>query len=191
MNEVPHPIVKSLLKAAPKWRGVVCGVQILTIAGWAWVSAYDNDIHVGYVSLRVRFEVPTLARIMLAHDITLNPHSGKWNHYLKAATALEDAHMLFRPLLSPLVSNLGLRDTTAIAEAEFWGAIGDMVNLSRREDYEATINDLGKKRLPTIGSCGHSSVHAYCGGCGTDYMGQAEREFFQAAAPFIVAQQIT
>lgn len=158
-------------------------MEVLTRYGWLRVSAKPG---MDCVHLFTRFQVPCLPKL---GDLDVNV-SGKWNHRLSSGEADACAKAV------TLFAGIWPRGEHSIAEAEFLGAVGDLLQFieSARWDrhvfQEAAQQWAAKhKALPLRRDCGSLSTdgrsyHICCASCGTDYSDKAAQAFWQLAGSF-------
>lgn len=164
-------------------------MRLLTRAGWANVHVEPQGKYES-VWMYVRFDVPCLARYL---GLDSNENTGKWNHHgisMDPELAVAQVRRLFERLIP--------RGEHAVAEAEFFGAVADML---QRDWHEALDRWFGmseeerervnrRRRVPVMRSCGalstdHATMHVWCAACGTDYSGQAANLFWTTAGRFL------
>lgn len=160
-------------------------LRVLTRAGWANVHAEPCGDH---VTLFVQFDTPCLATHL---GIDSNVNSGKWNHHWLSTDrklVSEQVDRLFEPLVP--------RGEHAVAEAQFFGAVADLIEQDWHEAMSRWfgLSDeererVNRRRIPVLRECGVPSTdphkHVGCASCGTDYSGQAAHRFWTTAGRFL------
>lgn len=165
-------------------------MRLLTRAGWANVHVEPQGKYES-VWMYVQFDTPCLARAL---GLDSNVNTGKWNHHgipMDPERAVAQVRGLFERLIP--------RGEHAVAEAEFFGAVADMLErawhqamdrwYSMSDEERERVNR--RRRVPVMRSCGalstdNATMHVGCAACGTDYSGQDAREFLTTAGRFLL-----
>lgn len=115
-------VVKSIATSAPESDTDAYGdLRVLTRRGWARVSCSPCLVYKDEINLYVRFERTPLSGF----------GNGKWNHFLRAETAVEDAKRLF--------TNLWPESETQLIQAQVFGAIGRLLEVRRTWQFDRQI----------------------------------------------------
>lgn len=173
------------LTTQPGFEASVYHLRVFTRAGWASVHAAPHGDH---VTLFVKFDTPCLATAL---GLDSNVSSGKWNQ-----PWLSTDRKLISEQVDHLFERLVPRGEHALAEAEFFGAVQDLIN----QDWHAALDrwhqmsDEERARasrggVPVLRECGIPSTdphkHVGCACCGTDYSEQAANLFWTTAGRFL------